>query len=96
MINTYPTFTRIEDAYIYSKKFEDTIIATLISRIEVLEFERHIQFNQVLAPMCIGCDAPDHVVEECPYLMSSTQNRFIQESVFNERYMNEPYTPTYN
>ena len=67
----HPTFTEIEDAYIYSREFEDTTIATLTNRIEALEFERHIQLNHVLTPMCIGCDRPDHVVE-CPYLMNPT------------------------
>ena len=72
MINMHPTFIEIEDAYIYSREFEDTRIATLTNRIEALEYERHIQFNQVLAPMCIGCDAPDHFMEDCLCLMNST------------------------
>ena len=69
------TFTKIKNAYLYSREFEDTKVATLTNRIEALEFKKHIQFNQVIAPMCIGCDAPDHIVE-CPYLMSLTQNGF--------------------
>ena len=96
MINMHPTFTEIENAYIYSREFEDIRVATLINRIEALEYERHIQFNQVLAPMCIGCDALDHVVEECPYLMKPVQTELIQKSTFNESYINEPYAPIYN
>ena len=37
----HPTFTEIEDAYVYSREFEDTRITILINRIEALEFERH-------------------------------------------------------
>ena len=73
MINMHPTFIEIENTYTYSREFEDTRIATLTNRIEVLEFRKHIQVNQVLASMCIGCDALDHVVEECLYLMNPTQ-----------------------
>ena len=43
------TFTKIEDAYIYTKEFENTRIASLTSKIETLKFKRYIQFNQVLA-----------------------------------------------
>ena len=50
MINMHPTFSKIEDAYVYSRKFEDTRITTLTNKIEALEFERHIQLNQVLHP----------------------------------------------
>ena len=96
MINMHPTFTEIENAYIYLREFEDTRIATLINRIEALKFERYIQFNQVLAPMCIGCDAPDHVMEEYLYLMNPIQTELIQESAFNESYINEPYASIYN
>ena len=95
-INMHPTFTGIEDAYIYLREFEATRIATLTSRIEALEFEKHIQFNQVLAPMCTGCNVSDHIVEECPYLMSLNQNGFTWKSAFNERHMNKPYALTYN
>ena len=77
MINMHPTFTEIENAYLYSREFEDTRVATLTNRIEALEFKRHIQFNQVLAPMCIGCNAPDHVMKECPYLMNLIQTELI-------------------
>ena len=96
MINMHPTFTEIKNTYLYLREFEDTRVATLTNRIEILEFKRHIQFNQVLAPMCIGCNAPDHVVEEYLYLMNPTQTELIQESAFNESYINEPYVPIYN
>ena len=63
MINMHPILTEIKDAYIYTREFEDNRITILINRIEVLEFERHIQFNQVLAPICTRCDASDYIVE---------------------------------
>ena len=95
MINMHSIFIEIEDAYIYTKEFGHTRITTLTSRIETLEFKRSIQFNQVLASICIGYDAPNHVVEECPYLISPTKNGFPHRSAFNKKYMNELYAPTW-
>ena len=34
MINMHPTFTKIENAYLYSREFEDTRVVTLTNRIE--------------------------------------------------------------
>jgi hypothetical protein len=68
MINMHSTFTGTEDAYSYPRESLKAKIAASANKIKALEFERHFQFNQVLTPMCIACDAPDHVVEECPFL----------------------------
>lgn len=48
------------------------------------------------APICIGCDVPDHRVEECPFLERSIQTEFMYRGAVNREYMNEPYMPTYN
>ena len=42
-------------------------IATLTRRLEALELQRPANVNQISAPMCKGCNAPDHVLEECSY-----------------------------
>ena len=52
--------------------------------------------NQVSAPMCNKCNAPDHVLEEYPLLMNPIENRYAQVNATYQRPMNNPYAPTYN
>ena len=41
-------------------------ITTLTCKIGSLELQRSSSVKQVSTPMCNGCNAPDHVLEECP------------------------------
>ena len=71
-------------------------IATLTRRLEALELQRPASVNQVSASMCNGCNAPDHVLEECPLLMNPIDNGCAQVNSTYQRSLNNPYAPTYN
>ena len=66
-------------------------IATLTRRLEALELQRPANVNQISAPMCKGCNAPDHVLEECSY-----SNECAQVNATYQGPLNNPYAPTYN
>ena len=64
---------------------EEAKMASLICRIEqALELKGQSpvnQLNQVSVPLCNGCGEPGYVVEECPHLISQTDNeRFLNFS----------------
>lgn len=71
-------------------------IATLTYRIEALELQGYIQVNQVLVPMCNGCNALDHVMEECPFMMTPVKNGMAQVNTTYRRPIKEPYASIYN
>ena len=53
-------------------------IATLTCRLEALELQRLASVNRVSTPMCNGCNAPDHILEECPLPMNQLDNGCTQ------------------
>ena len=71
-------------------------IATLTRRLEASELQRSISMNQVSALMCNAYSATDYVLEECPFLMNSIENRCAQINATYQRPVNNPYAPTYN
>ena len=75
---------------------EEAKFVSLIRRIEALELKEHTQMNQVATTTCNGCNATDHTIEECPFLMGPIKNEVAQESAAYQRPTNDPYTPTYN
>ena len=75
---------------------EETKFAFLIRKIEVLELKEHTQVNQVATTTCNGCNATDHMMEGCPFLMGSVKNEVAQVNAAYQRPINDPYAPTYN
>ena len=88
-----PSRDRIYQTFLAAK----AKIATLTRRLEALELQRSVSVNQVSTSMCNGCNAPDHVLEECPLPMNQLDNGCAQmnESTY-QRLLNNPYAPTYN
>ena len=70
-------------------------IETLTRKIESLELQRSPSVNQVSALMCKGCNAPNHILEECPQ-MNPNENGYVQVNATFHNPMNNPYAPTYN
>ena len=70
-------------------------IATLTRRLENLELQRSPIMDQVSTPMCNGCSAPDHVLEEC-LRMNPTENGYAQVNATFQSLMNNPYASIYN
>ena len=49
-------------------------IDTILYRLEALELKGHTQVNQVATSTCNGCNATDHMMEGCPFLMGPIEN----------------------
>ena len=71
-------------------------IASLIRRVENLELNRPVSVSQVSAPMCNGCNASDHVLEECSFLMTPIESGCAQANVAYQKPINNLYATTYN
>ena len=74
----------------------DAKIETLTRRLEALELQKSVSVNQIFAPICNACSAPDHVLEECPFLMNPIENRCAQVNTIYQKPVNNFYAPTYN
>ena len=57
---------------------EEAKFASLIRRIEALELKGHTQVNQVATTTCNGCNATDHTIKGCPFLMGPVKNEVAQ------------------
>ena len=75
---------------------EEAKFTSLIHRIEALELKEHTQVNQVATTTCNGCNAIDHMMEGCPFLIDPVENEVAQVNAAYQRPTNDPYAPTYN
>ena len=75
---------------------EEAKFASLIHRIETLELKEHTQVNQVATTTYNGCNATDHTLEGCLFLMGPIENEVAQVNAAYQKPTNDPYAPTYN
>ena len=71
-------------------------IDTILRRLEALELKGHTQVNQLSTSTCNRCNATDHIMEECPFLMNPIRNEVAQVNDAYYKSINDPYAPTYN
>ena len=68
-------------------------------KIEALEVKgpSHVnQVNQISVYNCLNCQAPNHMLEECPLLENLLVQNQDQINATFQRPKNDPYASTYN
>ena len=54
------------------------------------------QVNHLSQPSCFNCQAPNHVLEECPFMPNQFGNTLEQLNAAFQRQQNDTFSKTYN